>query len=183
MMLATDRVALASTAWPLLAIGQQAAAAVNFVGGHMKKVFCLSDNDSFRWPGSSYVTYEMGEGARRAELAGLAEGVWGGHDGLMRLIDSGSVVGHGYPRCHSLCPSVYVLARIATSVGPSAGGTLGRPEMSTEEREGQQDSKMAQYLSLASVRVDTAGGNTQTKQVRAVAISPSQAPALYRNKT
>lgn len=47
---------------------------------------------------------------------------------LMRLIDSGSGIGHGYDAVTSLCPRLYVLARIATAVGPSAerdGGTVG----------------------------------------------------------
>lgn len=54
----------------------------------------------------------------------------GGRDEcLMRLIDSGSGIGHGYDAVTNLCPRLYVLARIATPVvGPSAerdSGTAG----------------------------------------------------------
>lgn len=99
----------------------------------------------------------------------------------MRLIDSGSGIGPWLRRCVKSCPRQYVLARIATPVGPSAeSGTVGQPEMSTECG---HDNRAAQpgtvNLGLASVWIEE---TRQTKQVCAVAISPVQVPELCRNK-
>lgn len=87
----------------------------------------------------------------------------GGRDEcLMRLIDSGSGIGHRYDAVTNLCPRLYVLAWIATPVGPSAGGTVGQPEMSTECG---HDSKAAQPGRGPRLGVGVGRGNTQTKHV------------------
>lgn len=98
----------------------------------------------------------------------------------MRLIDSGSGIGH---RCDAVTHAapVYMCSRgIATPVGPSAGsGTVGQPEMSTECGRESREHSPTQYLGLASVWIEE---TWQTKHMCAVAISPSQVPGLCRNE-
>lgn len=78
----------------------------------------------------------------------------GGRDGcLMRLIDSGSGIGHRYDAVTNLCPRLYVLARIATHVGPSAERDGGTPGNVDRVRAGYYQGSTARHsdLGLASV--------------------------------
>lgn len=81
----------------------------------------------------------------------------GGRDEcLMRLIDSGSGIGHGYDAVTNLAPQSIVCSRgLRHLSAPPLSGTVGRSEMSTECG---QKSKAAQPgtqdLGLASVWIE-----------------------------
>lgn len=89
----------------------------------------------------------------------------GGRDEcLMRLIDSGSGIGHGYDAVTNLAPqSIAVFARIATPVGPSAerdGGTVGNVDRVRAEEQGSTARHSRPGLGVGVDR-----GNKQTKHV------------------
>ena len=118
------RTAPHSTAWPFLATLQQAATAGESCWGPAERgraynstqcrirveCSCLADRqDSFALPCPSFVTQQRGRAGR---ARGLGRGcVGGGRDEwLMRLIDSGSGIGHPYDAVTNPGP-VYMCSR------------------------------------------------------------------------